>query len=186
MRYPGCDFAGPFQRALQAKMSIQYGVAAALQRKAIAEENYQRLADAGILRLISLTSLEEDEAFTQRFPATQGAEVRVSLADGSLVMDRLDDVVPATSDEIRARFRAATAAVLGHARRARSRRASMASRGNPTPGGWRRSVAPGQRRPGRKAVRKSVRGGAGHDRADGRELSAGADRRSARSAPSTA
>ena len=39
MRYPGCDFAGPFQRALQAKMSIQFGVAAALQRKAIAEEN---------------------------------------------------------------------------------------------------------------------------------------------------
>ena len=116
MRYPGCDFAGPYQRALQAKMSIQFGVAAALQRKAIAEENYQRLADAGILRLISLTSLEEDEAFTQRFPATQGAEVRVSLADGSLVMDRLDDVVPATTDEIRARFRAAAAAVVGPAR----------------------------------------------------------------------
>ena len=34
MRYPGCDFAGPFQRALQAKMSIQFGVAAALQRTA--------------------------------------------------------------------------------------------------------------------------------------------------------
>src|SRR5262245_3861602 len=116
MRYPGCDFAGPFQRALQAKMSIQFGVAAALQRKAIAEENYQRLADAGILRLISLTSLEEDETFTQRFPASQGAEVRVSLADGSLVMDRLDDVVPATSNEIRSRFRAAAAAVVGAAR----------------------------------------------------------------------
>jgi 2-methylcitrate dehydratase PrpD len=118
MRYPGCDFAGPFQRALQAKMSIQFGVAAALQHKAIAEENYQRLADAGILRLISLTHLEEDEAFTQRFPATQGAEVRVSLADGSLIMDRLDDVVPATSSEIRARFRAAAAGVVGAARAA--------------------------------------------------------------------
>jgi 2-methylcitrate dehydratase PrpD len=118
MRYPGCDFAGPFQRALQAKMSIQFGVAAALQRKAIAEENYQRLADAGILHLISLTSLEEDETFTQRFPATQGAEVRVSLADGSLIMDRLDDVVPATSNQIRERFRAAAAAVVGPARAA--------------------------------------------------------------------
>ena len=31
-------------------------------------------------------------------------------------MDRLDDVVPATSDEIRARFRAAAAAVVGPAR----------------------------------------------------------------------
>ena len=116
MRYPGCDFAGPFQRALQAKMSIQFGVAAALQRKAVAEENYQRLDDAGILRLIALTRLEDDEAFTQRFPAAQGAEVRVSLADGSLVMDRLDDLVPATSGEIRTRFRAAAAAVVGSAR----------------------------------------------------------------------
>jgi 2-methylcitrate dehydratase PrpD len=118
MRYPGCDFAGPFQRALQAKMSIQFGVAAALQRKAVAEENYQRLADAGILRLISLTRLEEDEAFTQRFPGMQGAEVRVSLADGSLVMDRLDDVVPATSRDIRARFRAAASGVVGVVRAA--------------------------------------------------------------------
>ena len=118
MRYPGCDFAGPFQRALQAKMSIQFGVAAALQRKAIAEENYQQLSDAGILRLISLTDLQEDEVFTQRFPIAQGAEVRVSLADGSLVMDRLDDVVPATSGEIRARFRAAAAIVVGEARAA--------------------------------------------------------------------
>ncbi len=63
-----------------------------------------------------MTRLEEDEAFTQRFPAAQGAEVRVSLADGSLVMDRLDDVVPATSSEIRARFRAAAATVVGSAR----------------------------------------------------------------------
>jgi 2-methylcitrate dehydratase PrpD len=116
VRYPGCDFAGPFQRALQAKMSIQFGVAAALQRRAVAEENYRHLGDAGIMRLVALTRLEEDEAFTQRFPAAQGAEVRVSLADGSLVMERLDDVVPATSAEIRARVRAAAAAVVGEAR----------------------------------------------------------------------
>jgi 2-methylcitrate dehydratase PrpD len=118
VRYPGCDFAGPFQRALQAKMSIQFGVAAALQRKAVAEDNYRNLGDAGILHLIGLTRLEEDDAFTQRFPAAQGAEVRVSLADGSLVMERLNDVVPATTGEIRARFRSAAAAVVGPERAA--------------------------------------------------------------------
>jgi 2-methylcitrate dehydratase PrpD len=118
IRYPGCDSVGPFQRALQAKMSIPYGVAAALRRKTIAEDNYHDLGDAGILRLISLTRLEEDEALTQRFPAAQGAEVRVSLADGSLVMERLDDVVAATTSEIRARFREAAASVLGAQRAA--------------------------------------------------------------------
>ena len=30
--YPGCDYAGPFERILQAKMSIQYCVAATLAR----------------------------------------------------------------------------------------------------------------------------------------------------------
>jgi 2-methylcitrate dehydratase PrpD len=118
IRYPGCDSIGPFQRALQAKMSIPFGVAATLRRRTIAEENYDDLGEAGILRLISLTRLEEDDALTQRFPAAQGAEVRVSLADGSLVMERLDDVVAATSAEIRARFRAAAASVLGPRRAA--------------------------------------------------------------------
>jgi 2-methylcitrate dehydratase PrpD len=118
IRYPGCDLLGPFQRALQAKMSIPFGVAAALCRGAICEENYADLGDTGTLRLISLTRLEEDDTFTQRFPAAQGAEVRVSLADGSLVMERLDDVMAANGAEIRCRFRAAAAAVLGAARAA--------------------------------------------------------------------
>jgi 2-methylcitrate dehydratase PrpD len=47
--YPGCDFNGPFRRALQAKMSIQFGVAAALASGAVVEENYRRLDDAKVL-----------------------------------------------------------------------------------------------------------------------------------------
>lgn len=116
--YPGCDFAGPFQRALQAKMSIQFGVAATLEHRAIAEDSYQHLDDAGIRRLIALTRLDEDDALTQRFPTTQGAEVRVSLDDGSLVMERLDDVIPATAGEIRTRYREAASRALGSTRAA--------------------------------------------------------------------
>jgi 2-methylcitrate dehydratase PrpD len=116
IRYPGCNFAGPYERALQAKMSIQFGVAAAIEQRVIAEDNYRRLDDPSIRRLISLMRLEEDEVLTARFPAAQGAEVRVSLADGSLVMERLDDVIPADRDLIRARFHEATARVLGAAR----------------------------------------------------------------------
>ena len=103
------------------------------------------------------------------------------------VMDRLDDVVPATSDEIRARFRAAAAAVVGPARARRDRgvRRWPGGRSRRRPGGG--AV---QRRSHRgrhaKAAAEKRPGGAGHDRADGRELSAGAGRRPARSAPSTA
>ncbi len=177
MRYPGCDFAGPFQRALQAKMSIQFGVAAALQRKAIAEENYQRLAEAGILRLIALDrSGGGRDLHRSAFRRRQGAEVSVSLADGSLVMDRLDDVVPARAT------RSAPASVRGRS----GSRASARERNRGVrrwPGGrsrrraaWRRCAARGRggRTQGLPAKRP---GGAGHDCADAGELSAGDGRR---------
>jgi 2-methylcitrate dehydratase PrpD len=112
-RYPGCNYLGPFQRALQAKMSIQFSVAAALVRGVVAETNYGDLADKEILNLIRSTTLEIDPGFTAAFPKMQGAEVIVSLADGSRMAARLDDVIPATVDEVRSRFRAAAGRVLG-------------------------------------------------------------------------
>ncbi|WP_315831537.1 MmgE/PrpD family protein [Bradyrhizobium prioriisuperbiae] len=111
--YPGCDFAGPFERALQAKMSIQYGVAAALVRKSITEDNYRRLDDPAVLRLARLIRLKRDADFTAAFPAAQGAEVEVGLSSGGRISRRVADVVAATESEIRARFRAAASAVVG-------------------------------------------------------------------------
>ncbi|MCW3474755.1 MmgE/PrpD family protein [Limobrevibacterium gyesilva] len=116
IRYPGCDFNGPFERALQAKMSIQYGVAAALVRKAVAEENYRRLDDPAVLRLARLTRLKRDADFTTAFPDRQGAEVEVSLSTGARISRRITDVIAATEGEIRVRFRAAAGAVLGPSR----------------------------------------------------------------------
>lgn len=113
IRYPGCDFAGPYATALQAKMSIQYGVAAALARGAVEEANYARLDDPRILSLARLAKLRRDSGFTGAFPGKQGAEVVVVLANGTRISHRLDDVVPATEAEIRARFREAAGAVLG-------------------------------------------------------------------------
>ena len=83
--YPGCDFPGPYRHALQAKMSIQYGVAAALVRKSVAEENYRRLDDPAVLRLAALMRLKRDSDFTAAFPAAQGAEVEVSLSTGARI-----------------------------------------------------------------------------------------------------
>lgn len=105
--YPGCDYAGPYDRILQAKMSIQYCVAATLARGKIEEANYRLLRDAEVLRLISAMSLDADAEFTANYPAAQGAEVTLTLRDGRAVTRRLPDVVPATSNEIRRRFRAA-------------------------------------------------------------------------------
>jgi 2-methylcitrate dehydratase PrpD len=104
--YPGCDYAGPFERILQAKMSIQYCVAATLARSAIEESNYHLLDDSEVNRLVNVTDLEIDPAFTAAYPGAQGSEVIVNFG-ARTARSRMDDVIPATPDQIRARFRSA-------------------------------------------------------------------------------
>jgi 2-methylcitrate dehydratase PrpD len=116
VRYPGCDHAGPFERALQAKMSIQFGVAAALLRGSVEEANYRLLSDPEILRLARLMTLEADADFTAAFPGAQGASVEIELADGRVLSRRIGDVIPATPAEVRQRFREAACPLLGRAR----------------------------------------------------------------------
>jgi 2-methylcitrate dehydratase PrpD len=113
IRYPGCDFSGPFSRALQAKMSIQYGVAAALVRRNVDEDSYRRLDDPSVLRLARMIRLVPDKEFTAAFPAAQGAEVEVGLSVGASISRRIPDVIAATEGEIRNRFRTAAGAVVG-------------------------------------------------------------------------
>jgi 2-methylcitrate dehydratase PrpD len=111
-RYPGCDHAGPFERLLQAKMSIQFGVAATLLRGCIEEENYRLPAAAGMERLLGMTTLTEDAALTAAFPGLQGAEVELVLQDRSL-RARLDNVIAATPQQVQERFLRAATGALG-------------------------------------------------------------------------
>jgi len=112
-RYPGCDSKGPYRNALQAKMSIPFSVAAVLARGAIEEDNYAHIGDPRILHLVERTDLQCDATFTAAFPAQQGAEVVIGLRSGNAIRHRLDDVVAATPQEIRARFRRAAAEAVG-------------------------------------------------------------------------
>ena len=119
IRYPGCNSKGPYHNALQAKMSIPFSVAAVLARGEIAEGNYAGIDDPGINRLVGLTELRNDDAFTAAFPARQGAEIAVRARDGRLFTERLDDVIAATDGEIRARFVRAASEAIGEAGAAR-------------------------------------------------------------------
>jgi len=111
--YPGCNFAGPFDRILQAKMSILYCVAATLAQGKIDESNYHQLSDSEVNRLLAVTTLEEDANFTADYPGAQGAEVIVTLGNGQTRRRRMRDLVPASAGEIRARFRSASEKALG-------------------------------------------------------------------------
>jgi len=115
VHYPGCDYAGPFRSRLQAKMSIQFSVAAALRYGKVIEANYNDLDDAAVMRLAKLIKLEADADFTGAFPARQGARVEIETTDGKVLTATLPDVVPATEGEIRARFRASAEETVGAA-----------------------------------------------------------------------
>ncbi len=117
-RYPGCDARGPYANVLQGKMSIQYNVAAALVAGELSERNFTDLDDPRIARLVGLTTLEIDDALTAAYPGQQGGEVEIRLDDGSTRCVRLDDVIHASDEAVTARFRAATASVLGDERSA--------------------------------------------------------------------
>jgi len=113
LRYPGCDMSGPFAGILEAKMSIQYSVAATLVNRAVAETNYARLDHPEILRLAAATKLIVDPDFERAFPAMQGAEISVVLKDGRTISQRCDDVSPVDDDGVRQRFLAAATGALG-------------------------------------------------------------------------
>jgi 2-methylcitrate dehydratase PrpD len=119
IHYPGCDGRGPFERVLQAKMSIPFCVASALIDGAVGESSFVALNRPELLRLIAATSLEVDAAFSQAYPGRQGAEVSVVLNDGSSYDGRMIDLEAATPAMIAARFTQSADQAVGAARRKR-------------------------------------------------------------------
>jgi len=120
--YPGCDYTGPFEHILQAKMSIQYNVAAALMLNGVTERNFTLLTDPELHRLMGVMKLEIDDAMTRAYPGLQGGEVEVRLADGAAHRIRLDNVVNASEADVQGRFRSATQEVFGTERAAQIER----------------------------------------------------------------
>ncbi len=114
--YPGCDYTGPFAHVLQAKMSIQYNVAAALIRGGVTERNFDLLNDARLHQLLGMTNLEVDDEMTRAYPGKQGGEVEIRETGGASRRVRLEDVVNATAVEVQARFRGAVEESFGLSR----------------------------------------------------------------------
>ncbi len=113
VRYPGCDSRGPFDRVLQAKMSILFCVAVALIDGAVSESSFVTLNRAELARLVAATTLSADSLFTGAFPAHQVAEIVVSLRDGSQHSARMNDLEVASPAVVAERFMAAAREALG-------------------------------------------------------------------------
>ncbi len=116
--YPGCNHAGPCDRPLQAKMSIQFCVAAALAHGDLEEARFHDLNDPAVARLAALCALRADPGLTAAFPARQGARVEARLSSGEVLTAALADVTPAAPDQIRQGLLHSAGEVLGSARAA--------------------------------------------------------------------
>jgi 2-methylcitrate dehydratase PrpD len=114
--YPGCDASGPFEHILQAKMSIQYNVAAALAHGNFAERNYVPQDNPDVLSLAKRVRIEIDEGFTKAFPAKQGAAVVVRTRSGQTFEHSADNVEATDPDGVHERFFAAASTALGEER----------------------------------------------------------------------
>lgn len=113
--YPGCDHTGPFATILQAKMSIQFNVAAAILNERIAESNFEHLDAPALRYLVSVTRLVVDDGMTAAYPGLQGGAVTLRSIDGDIYRAHLDDVIPADDAAVHARFRSALAAAMDDA-----------------------------------------------------------------------
>ncbi|MBL1422186.1 MAG: MmgE/PrpD family protein [Alphaproteobacteria bacterium] len=113
LNYPGCSHMGPYKTPLQAKMSIAFGVSAALVAGEIAETNYSKLDDVEILKLVSVTSFVIDDELNKAYPEKQGTEVTLSLNDGRTRSHSLDNIIYADDALIHKRFADAAIERLG-------------------------------------------------------------------------
>lgn len=113
IEYPGCNYQGPFEAVLEAKMSLQYSVAAVLVTGEVAEANYRLLDNPEILRLARATTVQTDAGFTAAYPAQQGARIVATLQDGCEIAEELADVAALDLPGVLSRLHATATARLG-------------------------------------------------------------------------
>lgn len=93
--YPGCDYAGPFEKVQQTKMSLQYGVSAALLFKGrIDEFAFCQYEDTKLEALIQRCILETDTAYDNalRSHGKQPCRIILEFEDGTKRWHTLEDV----------------------------------------------------------------------------------------------
>jgi 2-methylcitrate dehydratase PrpD len=115
--YPGCDHAGPYRTLLQAKMSIQFVVAATLAAGRLDDAALREFSPgSAAAQLAKRVRLESHPQFAAAYPERQGAEVVVTLKSGGVRRARLSALEPLDAQGVLDRFRASLNALLGEAR----------------------------------------------------------------------
>jgi 2-methylcitrate dehydratase PrpD len=115
--YPGCDHTGPYRTLLQAKMSIEFVVAATLTAGRLDDAALRDFSEGSeAARLARRVCLESDPEFAAAYPQRQGAEVIVTLKNGERRRARLAQLQPLDARGVRERFVAAVSRLFGEGR----------------------------------------------------------------------
>lgn len=103
-----------------AKFSIQYAVAAALLdgRASLEQFSTERMDEDDITRLVAGTDVHANPDFTGGYPAAWSSRVRITLADGTELEERVDQpkgmpANPMSDAEVEAKFHDLTDPVVG-------------------------------------------------------------------------
>ena len=93
--YPGCNYRGPFEKVQQTKMSLQYGVSAALLFKGCVDEfAFCQYEDKKLKALIQKCTIETDTAYDNalRSHGRQPCRIIVQFEDGTKRCHTWEDV----------------------------------------------------------------------------------------------
>ncbi|KAK5465488.1 hypothetical protein LTS15_002051 [Exophiala xenobiotica] len=113
VKYPGCDNSGRLENIQQSKMSIQYGVCAALIFGRLDEEVFGKVGNHQIAGMMGKCEVKASSQFDQEFhKGLQPAQVEVLLSDGTRLCQKLDDVPWLNPEDVNSRFRVEMAQFL--------------------------------------------------------------------------
>ncbi len=105
--YPGLDNTGPFKSMTTAKLSLEYGVAAAVAFKELNQSIYDRFEEPLVNRLAANSSVIVDDEIERQFSQTfqQGCRINITMRDKSVISDTQKDVVPLSDPQVEDNFR---------------------------------------------------------------------------------
>lgn len=104
--YPGCNNYGPLENIQQTKMSIQYGVSAALFVGRVDEQTFRQFGNEEIKALVPKCSVETSEDFDRDFTkGHQPCRIKIVMEDGTSHEDELKDVPWLDGPSVEERFK---------------------------------------------------------------------------------
>ncbi|EXJ57322.1 hypothetical protein A1O7_07669 [Cladophialophora yegresii CBS 114405] len=104
VKYPGCNNAGPLSTIQNTKMSIQFGVSAALVFGGLGEEIFKKADEPRVNQLMSKCRLQSSAEFDKLYArGLQPATVEVTLVDGTVLRESAEDVPWLTESDVEAR-----------------------------------------------------------------------------------